>query len=99
MNEVFLNIFKNPDHVLVAVCDKDLLGLTFREGRLKLEVKPGFYQGNSANIDEALRAIDSATVANLVGKEIVDAAVKGGLVDSSAVLHIDGVPHVQIVRM
>jgi hypothetical protein len=35
----------------------------------------------------------------LVGETIVRAAVSRSLVDPSAVLHIGGVPHVQIVRM
>lgn len=99
MGEVFLNVFKDPKHILVAVCDRGLLGSTFRQGRLKLEVKSDFYRGIPASIGEALKAIDSADIANLVGKDIVDAAIQGGLVASSAVLHIDGVPHVQIVKM
>lgn len=99
MSEVYLNVFKDPNQTLVAVCDKSLLGSTFREGKLKLEVKADFYRGAAASIDDALRAIDSADVANLVGKSIVDAAVGQGLVDESAILLIDGVPHVQIVRM
>lgn len=99
MSGVYLNTFKNPQQTLVAVCDENLLGSTFREGKLKLEVKPDFYKGVSTSLQEALKAIDSADVANLVGNSIVDAAVRVGLVDASAVLHIDGVAHVQIVRM
>ncbi len=64
-----------------------------------MEVKADFYKGAPASIEEALKAIDSADIANLVGKGIVDAAVREGLADSSAVLHIDGVPHVQIVQL
>jgi len=99
VNEVYLNAFKAPRQTLVAVCDENLLGSTFHQGRLKLEVKADFYRGALASIDEALKAIDSADVANLVGKAIVNAAVRVGLVDESAVLLVDGVPHVQIVRM
>ena len=99
MSGVYLNTFKNPQQTLVAVCDENLLGLTFREGKLKLEVKPDFYKGVSTSVEKALKAIDSADVANLVGDSIVDAAVREGLVDATAVLRIDGVPHVQIVRI
>ncbi len=99
MNEVYLNVFRNSKQTLVAVCDKDLLGSTFRDGKLKLEVKADFYMGAQASVEQALEAIDTADVANLVGRGIVDAAVQQGLVDESAVLLIDGVPHVQIVRM
>jgi hypothetical protein len=96
---VFLRVFSDSEHTLVAVCDVELLGETFREGKLKLEVKPGFYRGVQTSVSEALRAIDEADIANLVGKTIVEAAVKEKLVDPSAVVRIGGVPHVQIVRM
>jgi len=97
--EVFLRVYKDTQHTLVAACDSDLLGETFREGRLKLEVKPAFYRGIRASIPEALMAIDAADIANLVGETIVQAAVRKRLVDPTAIVHISGVPHVQIVRM
>jgi hypothetical protein len=84
---------------LVAACDTELLGETFREGKLKLEVKPDFYGGTRASVGEALAAIDTADIANLVGETIVQAAVQQSLVDPTAIVHISGVPHVQIVKM
>lgn len=99
VNEVYLRVFKDSQHTLVAVCDSELLGATFREGKLKLEVKVDFYKGVSTSIPEALQAIDSADIANLVGEGIVEATVQRGFVNPSAVLYIGGVPHVQIVRM
>ena len=99
MTEVFLRIFKNEKYTLVAACDPDLLGETFREGKLKLEVKQDFYMGQRASVTDALAAIDTADIANLVGRTIVEAAVQKRLVDPTAILHISGIPHVQIVRM
>ena len=99
MAEVFLRVYKDAKYTLVAACDSDILGETFREGKLKLEVRPDFYRGVRTTVVDALAAIDTADVANLVGEAIVQAAVRRSLVDPSAVLHIGGVPHVQIVRM
>ena len=99
LTEVFLRVYKHAKHTLVAACDSDLLGETFREGKLKLEVRPDFYRGSRTTVGDALAAIDAADIANLVGETIVQAAVRRCLVDPSAVLHIGGVPHVQIVRM
>ena len=99
MNEVYLRIFKDPKQTLVAVCDRELLGETFREGKLKLEVKTDFYRGSPATISEALQSVDLADIANLVGEQIVHAAVEEGYADPSAIIRIAGVPHVQIVRI
>ena len=99
LTEVFLRVYKDPKYTLVAACDSNILGETFRQGKLKLEVKPDFYRGARATIIDALAAIDSADIANLVGEAIVQAAVERSLVDPSAILNIGGVPHVQIVRV
>jgi hypothetical protein len=99
VSEVSIKVFKDAKHTLVAVCDSDLLGETFREGKLKLEVKPDFYKGSAATITEALHLVNEADIANLVGKRIVEAAVKEGYVDPSAIIHIAGIPHVQIMRL
>jgi len=99
LTEIFLRVYKDPKCTLVAACDSDLLGETFREGKLKLEVRADFYGGVRTSVVDALSAIDTADIANLVGETIVQAAVRRSLVDPSAILHISGVPHVQIVRM
>ena len=99
VDEVYLRVFQNPNCRLVAACDSSLIGETFREGKLKLEVKADFYKGTKATVTQALHEIDSADIANLVGSHIVEAAVQQRLVDPSAIVRIGGVPHVQIVRM
>lgn len=99
MSDVFLRVYKDAEHTLVAACDSGLLGETFREGKFKLEVKPAFYRGTRTSVTDALAAIDAADIANLVGEVIVQAAVRKRLVDPTAIVHISGVPHVQIVRI
>jgi len=97
--QVFIRLYKDVKHTLVAVCDPSILGETFHEGKLKLEVKAEFYKGELTSIPEALRAINAADIANLVGNQIVNAAVQEGLVDPSAIIRIGGISHVQIVRL
>jgi hypothetical protein len=99
VSEVFLRVFNDAKHTLVAVCDTGILGETFREGKLKLEVKADFYKGIPTSIPDALRAVNSADMANLAGNRIVKAAVQKGLADPSAIIRIGGVSHVQIVRL
>jgi len=99
VDEVYLRVFHDPNCRLVAACDSGLIGEIFREGKLKLEVKADFYKGTKTTVTQALREIDSADIANLVGSRIVDAAVQQRLVDPSAIVRIAGVPHVQIIRI
>jgi len=97
--EVHLRVLSDRNGLLVAVCDQGLLGETFRKGRLKLEVSPKFYAGRLCAITEAMDALARADVANLVGEATVKAAIEAGLVDPSAVIYFDKIPHVQIVRL
>jgi hypothetical protein len=99
VNDVYLKVFKNSGAILLAICDFELVGQTFREGKLKLDVKPDFYKGSVSSFAGALREIAEADIANLVGTGIVEAAVQKGLVDPSAVVRIAGIPHVQIIRL
>ncbi|RLF17413.1 MAG: DUF424 domain-containing protein [Thermoprotei archaeon] len=85
---------------LIAVCDENILGKTFRDGVLKIEVKHSFYGGELRPIDDELfELLDSANIVNMVGKEIVEEAIRRGFVPRSGVLIIGGVPHVQIVKL
>ncbi|MEX2753333.1 MAG: DUF424 family protein, partial [Candidatus Freyarchaeota archaeon] len=36
---VYLHIRRVNNEIMVAVCDEEILGKTFREGKLKIEVK------------------------------------------------------------
>ena len=97
--EVHLRIINDKRGMLVAVCDSGLLGETFRQGRMKLEVSTEFYGGSLCSVDKAMEALAEADVANLVDKTTIKAAVDKGLVDPQAVIYFGPVPHVQIVRV
>ena len=96
--DVYVNLKRVGKNVVLAICDCDLLGKTLREGKIVFQVKSDFYNGGKATVEEAVAMIDNSTIVNLVGKNCVDKAVQKGYVHPAAVLHIEGVPHAQIVK-
>ena len=84
---------------MVACCDKELLGQIFREGRLRLSLQTNFYGNAAMDLLEALVLMDGADILNLVGENIVKAAIDRGLVHPHAVISIAGVPHVQVMKI
>ncbi len=84
---------------MVACCDEELMGKTFREGRLRLSLDAGFYGDTLFGLGEALVLIDKADILNLVGKTVIDAAIDKGIVHPEAVIVISGIPHAQVMRM
>ena len=99
MIEVYLKIRNTGQETLVSICDKDILGKRFKEGRLKIYITEDFYRGTLVPIGEAIKTLESATIANLVGKNTVSYAIKEGYVNKDSVIYIQGVPHVQLVKI
>ena len=65
---------------IVALSDTELLGKTFEEGIKRIEIKPGFFQGEEKNKEEVIEILkdmqkEDATF-NIVGKESIETAKK-----------------------
>lgn len=93
-----LRVYRQGRETLVAAADPELVGKTFRDGKLKLEVKEGFYGGVDSEADErqVLQELRACTIANLVGERVVFLAVRHGFVEPENILLIGGVMHAQI---
>lgn len=84
---------------LLAACDAELLGTTHKEGKLQIQVSPGFYDGLRVGESDLGAYLRACTLANLVGPRTVNVAIGLGLVDPQNVLTIGGVPHAQLLVM
>ncbi len=91
-----MRVYTRGAETLVAAADADLLGKTFREGEIRIQVT-SFFDGDLVDEERFLQHLRLATIGNFVGRETVDAAIRGGFVNRDAVLWIDGVPHAQFV--
>ncbi len=97
--DVYLNVRKVGQNVVLAVCDCDLLGKTLKEGKIVFRIKDDFYKGRKATLEEAVGLISNSTIVNLVGKNCVEKAISEGYVHPEAVIKIEGVPHAQIMKL
>lgn len=97
--DVYVNIKRWGGHVLLAMCDAEILGKTFRDKGIVFTVREEFYKGTKMDADEAVNLIDRSTIVNIVGQNIVTKAVERGFVHPEAILEISGVPHAQIVKI
>ena len=97
--EVYMNLKKIGRNVLLCICDSEILGKTLREGKITFRVKEDFYKGARVAVEEAVELIETSTIVNMVGKNVVKKAIERGYVHPEAVLNIQGVPHAQIVKL
>lgn len=91
--------YKQGQDLLIGACDEKLIGKKFEEGKLQIDVKKDFYDGERIPPEILKKFLEDATIANLVGEETVKCAIDLGLVDPGCVLKIKGIPHAQMVRM
>jgi hypothetical protein len=96
---IYVKEHHSASGLLVAVCDKELVGKSFEEAGLHLTVSERFYKGEEATEGDVIASLRRAMIANVVGKRAVRCAVEHDLIDAANVLVIDGVPHAQMVRL
>ncbi len=99
MSKVYVKTIVHGRDRVVAVCDEELLGKTLEGGRVPFKVSEGFYKGILGDVDEAIEAMKQATICNLVGKKIVEAAIEKKMVHERAVIYFGEIPHAQIVKL
>ena len=92
---MFVKVHKSYRSV-VAVCDSDLVGKTFEEGKFQLEVKESFFKGEEVQKDRVIflmkkMLMEDATF-NIVGEDSIDAAIKAEIISEDSVGEIQGIP-------
>ncbi|MHA1713098.1 MAG: DUF424 domain-containing protein [Candidatus Ranarchaeia archaeon] len=93
--KVYLREYRKGQVLLVVICDQNTLGKTFKEGRYILDVTRRFYGGELVELSYAVARISKATIVNLVGNDIVSAAVEADLIHPDAIRRIQGIAHAQ----
>ena len=96
---ISIKIYKQGNDYLIGACDEKLIGKKFVDGKFQIDVSKEFYDGERITIEVLKKYLEKATIANLVGEQTVQCAIKLGLVDPECILRIKGIPHAQMVRM
>ena len=96
---MYMKKYDTDGHVIVAVCDNDILGKNFKEGKFVLKIEESFYKGMEACEKEVKDALLKATIANISGERSIACAVECGCIEPDNVIFIEGIPHAQMVKI
>ena len=82
---------------VIAVCDAEILGKHFEEGKMQINITEAFYKGEEMDEKKAIefikrKLLDDASF-NFVGERAIAAALKAGAIDKRGIIKIQGVPH------
>jgi len=76
---------------VLGVCSDELLGKTLTDEKLQLEISPDFFGGEKRPLSELKDFVDEFNNMMLVGNDVVDEAVKLGVVLEENVKTLKGV--------
>jgi hypothetical protein len=94
---MYLKIHK-PQNIrpVVALCDSELLGKKFDDGKRQLDIRENFYKGDKVNEEQAINIIKIQSVEdasfNIVGKKSIDVAIKAGIITKEGAAKIRNIP-------
>jgi uncharacterized protein len=99
----FINIIESYRKV-VAICDSEILGKKFEEGKKQLHLKESFYQGEKGkkvSEEELIKLIEinkleDATF-NIVGEKSINTALKAKLIDENSIARISNIPYALVL--
>ena len=92
---MFIKIHKSYRDV-VGICDKELIGKKFEQGKFQLEVKESFFKDKEVSSEEAEKILldmdmEDATF-NIVGPKSTQLALKLGIIQKEGIKTIDNIP-------
>lgn len=81
---------------IVAICDEELLGKKFEEGKKILEISENFFGGEKIGEEKLIqmmkKLIEEDATFNIVGKRSVEIALKAGIIDKDGIKEVQGIP-------
>ena len=78
---------------LLSICDGNLIGKEFEEGKKVLNISKTFYHGEPMFEKDILELIEQDTLLNIVGEESVRFALKNNLIDKEGIAKIKEIPY------
>jgi len=85
--------------VVLACCDKELIGRNLKEGNYDVTIEESFYRGELVDEHQLKKMIRDANSINLFGNKAIMVAKKQGLISDSDIIRIEGVEHAVILKV
>lgn len=92
---MIVNLIKSYRDI-VAICDSELLGKRFEQGKFQLDVKESFFKGDETDEEKTIEIMKDMekedSTFNIIGKKSVNAALKAGIITKEGIGKIRGIP-------
>jgi len=98
MPKMIVKKHSTPDKMLVlAVCDKELLGKRFENQEAQLDLTTEFYKGEEMSKEQVTALMKKAYIVNMVGENAIKSGIEADIVSKSNIIRIKNIPHAQVL--
>jgi len=92
---MYLKIHKSY-RTIVSICDEEILGKKFEEGKFQLDLRESFYKGESMDENKIISmikkmALEDATF-NIAGEQSIKTAINAGIITAESIARIKNIP-------
>ena len=94
---ILVKLHEAENRRILCLCDKNLIGKKFEEGKKILDISRGFYYGKEIGNDIG-DLIRHASIINAVGKESVQLLLDKKITNKEDIKKIKGIPHAQLFQ-
>jgi hypothetical protein len=95
---MIVRMVESEHGLLVIVCDEEILGKMFSEGKKQLDLASPFYQGKVLAALETTDMMRNADHLHIVGEKAVKLALDEKLISQENIVRIANVPHAEVSR-
>jgi hypothetical protein len=86
-------------HLVLNICDIDLLGKNIVEDQLNMNISKSYYGQKIIEHEEAKHLLKNASMINMVGKDTVSLSIELGIGSESGIKLVGGIPFLIIFKM
>ncbi len=100
---IYIKIHNTENGNIIAMCDSSLIEKVLKKGELEINIRDysDFYKGELVNTEKAVAMLKPKKLysANIVGKESVDAAMKGEIIHKDSIRKVNSIPYAYAFRI
>ena len=85
-----------PDRrVILVLCDEDILGKIYEEGKKVLDLTSSYFKGELIDLNIIEKKTKRAYIVNVSGKNSIAYALEHNLIYESDIVYFDKIPHAE----
>ena len=93
-----LRKIKYQETQMINICDLNLIGKEINQGDFNISISKDYFYSEEITKEDAIKVLESSSIINLVGKDIVELALSLNLAKKNSVKIIENVPFLMIFK-